>query len=226
MACPGPFVRDALQRRWRFDLALLRRLKRDDNLFERVHVDGVVIRWAPELPLLGRRGVAERDAEAAADAEVGANGTDHPPILVGDFDDTAGHRAGSLANRAGKCAKTMIRVDHGNRPWRLFPRPGHHLGPHGSDYTAFGHNGGGWTPTRTPAHSSSSSSRRPLSSAVTCSTRESSNGTRRDSTGWSRNWPPSPTGWRRPTPSWRKPCAPHGRCPAGRLRSGIRSTRK
>src|SRR5207237_4094958 len=80
MACPGTFVRDARQRRWRFDLALLGRLKRDDDLLERVHVDGIVIRRAPELALLRRRGVAERDAEAAADAEVGANGTDHPPI--------------------------------------------------------------------------------------------------------------------------------------------------
>src|SRR2546425_4001003 len=153
MVCPGPFVRDARQRRWRFDLALLRRLKRGDDLFERVHVDGIVIRGASELALLRRRGVAERDAEAAADAQVGANGTDHPLIPIGDFDDTAGYRAGGLANRAGKCAKTTIRVDHGNRPWRLLPRPGHHLGPHGSDYKAFGQNGSAWPSTPTPARS-------------------------------------------------------------------------
>src|SRR6185436_6902428 len=49
---------------------------------------------------------------------------------IGFLDDAAGHRTGSLANRAGKRPKAAIRIDHRDGFRGLFARPGHHLGPH------------------------------------------------------------------------------------------------
>ena len=63
-----------------------------DDFFERHHVDGVVVGRAAELALLRRGRIAERDAQAAADAEVGAHRAHHPAVAIGLFDDAAGNR--------------------------------------------------------------------------------------------------------------------------------------
>ena len=87
-----------------------------------MHVDGVVVRRAAELALLRRGGVAERHAEAAADAEVRANRADHPAVAVGLFDDAAGNGAGRLADRARKRAEAAIGIDDRYRLGRLLAR--------------------------------------------------------------------------------------------------------
>src|SRR6187399_2792683 len=58
-----------------------------DHFLERHHVDRVVVSRASEFALLWRGRIAQRHAQAAADAEVGANGTDHPAVDVGFLDD-------------------------------------------------------------------------------------------------------------------------------------------
>src|SRR5262249_53158905 len=90
---------------------------------------------AAEFTLLGRRGVAKRDAEAATDAEIGAYRAHHSSVLIGYFDDASGNRAGGLTDRTGERTKAAVWVDHRNRPGRLLARPGHLLGPHCGDYT-------------------------------------------------------------------------------------------
>jgi len=104
-----------------------------DHFLERHHVDRVVIGRASEFALLWRGRIAQRHAQAAADAEVGANGTDHPAVDVGFLDDAAGNRAGRLANRARKRTETAIGVDDRDRLRGLLARPAHHLGPHGAE---------------------------------------------------------------------------------------------
>jgi len=99
-------------------------------LFERHHVDRVVVGRAAELALLRRRRIAERHAQTAADAEIGANGAHHPAVAIGFFDDAAGNGTRRLANRARKRTETEIGVDDRDRLRGLLARPGHHLGPH------------------------------------------------------------------------------------------------
>src|SRR5438093_2056470 len=99
-------------------------------LFPRHHVDRVVVGRATELSLLRRGRVSERDAETAADTKIRANGTYHPAVTVGFFDDTAGDGTGSLTNRARKRTEAAIGVDDRDRLRSFLARPGHHLGPH------------------------------------------------------------------------------------------------
>src|SRR5213596_768590 len=77
------------------DVGVLTR-KDFDDLFPRHHVDGVVVRRAAEFALLRGGRVPERHAQAAADAEIRANGADHPAVAIRFLDDAAGHRAGRL----------------------------------------------------------------------------------------------------------------------------------
>ena len=90
-----------------------RSLKRLDDFFERHHVDGVVVGRAPELALLRRGRISERDTQSAADAQVGANGAHHPAVAIGFFDNAAGNRAGGLTDRAGERAEA---ADRGRLP--------------------------------------------------------------------------------------------------------------
>src|SRR5579871_6629042 len=113
--------------------------ERFDDVFERQHVDRVVIRRAAKLSLLRRGRVAERHAQTAADTEVGAHSADEPPVTIGLLDDTARHGARRLTDRARKRAEATVGIDDSNRLRGLLPRPGHHLGPHGYyDYTLLG----------------------------------------------------------------------------------------
>src|SRR5947207_9035316 len=90
-------------------------LKDLDDLFPRHHVDRVVVGRAAELALLRSGRVAERHAQAAADAEIGAHGADHPSVAIGFLDNASRHRAGRLADRARKRAETAVRIDDRNR---------------------------------------------------------------------------------------------------------------
>src|SRR5258707_3569508 len=108
-----------------------RRLLEDlDDLVPGHHVDRVVVRRAAELALLRRGGVAERDAQSAADAQVRAHCAHHPAVAIGLLDDTTGHGTRRLADRAGERTEAAIGVDDRNRLRGLLARPGHHLGPH------------------------------------------------------------------------------------------------
>src|SRR5262249_16104717 len=68
---------------WR-TLGLLKLLH---DFYERHHVDGGLVGRAAEFSLLRRGGIAQRDAQAAANTQVGPNGTHHPAVTVGLLDD-------------------------------------------------------------------------------------------------------------------------------------------
>src|SRR4051812_7484688 len=107
--------------------------QRLQNLFPRHHVDGVVVGRAAELALLRGGRVAERHAQAAANAQISADGAHHPAVAIGLLDDATGHRAGGLTNRTGERPKTAVRIDDRNRLRSFLARPAHHLGPHGPE---------------------------------------------------------------------------------------------
>jgi len=105
-------------------------LHRPDDFFVRIHIDRVVVGRAAELALLRCGGIAERHAESAADAEIGANRADHPAITIGFLDDAAGDGARRLTNRTGKRAEAGVRIDDRDGLRSLLARPRHHLCPH------------------------------------------------------------------------------------------------
>src|SRR5262249_10486191 len=107
------------------------RLQRLDHVFERHHVDGVVVWRAAEFALLRGGGVAEGDAQAASDAEISADRAHHPTVAIRLLYDATGYRACGLTDRTRERAEAAIGVDDRYRLRSLLPRPRHHLGPHG-----------------------------------------------------------------------------------------------
>lgn len=138
MRKPWPPHRGASEDYLRGDFGAWLCLKNLHDLFEGMHIDGVVIGRAPELPLLRSRRVPQGYAQAATDAQVRAHSADHPPVAIRLFDYAIGDWTSRLTDRARKGTKTAVGIDDRNRLRGLLARPTHHLGPHEDDYTVGG----------------------------------------------------------------------------------------
>jgi len=86
------------------------------DLFERDHVDGVVVGRAAELALLRRGLVAERSRTGRSRMQRSARTAQHhAAVAIGVLPQCNRDRAGCLANRARERAKTAVGIDDRNR---------------------------------------------------------------------------------------------------------------
>jgi len=68
------------------------------DLLEGNHVDGIVVGWASELPLLWRGWIPERDTQTATNTEIRTDSTDHSAVAIRFLDNTSGNGTRRLAD--------------------------------------------------------------------------------------------------------------------------------